>query len=314
MKKSELTEEVKRLGNHLGMLQRVLADQTVEILRLKRVIQHTQARVSRHAEAQAGEMRGVLAKLKGVVEEVKEGLGSGTWKTAAGHKRFIALLSTGHLKNIIAFDGAPERVKDKCRNELDRRAIDEGYRQEECKLDEQGLIQMISAADSRIDKLEGRHEALMKNTNAILKRAVSTGDLEEKDQELRRHALNCSEGVESRVKSNLKQIVNGLGGMQWKSRSGHSRFLVVLSDLHLNNLLQHKDCQGEVHRLVREELQRREIDRQYPMETQASVARGMQQAQEGKLSDGPTFPDRAKVRVKRSYPSKRKAARRSKKA
>lgn len=99
-----------------------------------------------------------------------------------------------------------------------------------------------------------------------------------------------------------RHIVAGLGGLQWKSQAGHSRFIIALSDSHLNNLLQYSGCEGEAREMVQEELRRREIDRQFRLSelaTQRSVARGIKQAKAGKL---------------RKSPSKRKTVRRAKKA
>lgn len=135
MKKSDIIAliEQERANNLMSSrnLRTLIADQAAEIQRLKRVMQHTQGRMNSHAEAGVAAQRYVLDKLKGVVDEMKEGLGGGTWKTAAGHKRFIALLSDGHLRNIISYPQAPERVKEKCKAELERRAIDQSYRQQD---------------------------------------------------------------------------------------------------------------------------------------------------------------------------------------
>lgn len=171
MKKSELTKQVDRLTLLVGGLTERLDDQQRELERLKRVILHTQARMSSHAEraerqfaalpprldaannqqlsrshtrmrdsletvcrrqgdhnVRLRELETIAPRLKAFVAELKEGLGGGTWRTSQGHTRFIALLSTAHLKNILLYPGASERVKGKVRSELDRREIDAKHR------------------------------------------------------------------------------------------------------------------------------------------------------------------------------------------
>jgi hypothetical protein len=65
---------------------------------------------------------------------VFEGLGGTIWRSQVGHARFLAILSDGHLRNIIEHLNDPsERTSMLCTEELERREIDAGYRAQELK-------------------------------------------------------------------------------------------------------------------------------------------------------------------------------------
>jgi len=64
-------------------------------------------------------------------ERITEGMGGVVWRTKAGHARFIALLSTEHLHNIMLWPNATERVKLLCAAELKRRTLDDQWRRKE---------------------------------------------------------------------------------------------------------------------------------------------------------------------------------------
>ncbi len=135
MKKSDIIAQVDRLTLLVG-------DQRAELQRLKSGLALAHANLRRESGFRHKEWTQFAANFREFTASLKEGLGGGTWTTAAGHKRFIALLSTEHLRNILLFEGASESVKAKCTSEIQRRDIDAAYRQKEVGLSIQlGLAQ-----------------------------------------------------------------------------------------------------------------------------------------------------------------------------
>lgn len=62
------------------------------------------------------------------VQTIYEGMGGAIWRTQAGHARFVALLSTPHLENVIAWERSSEFIKERCTDEIKRRNIDLSFR------------------------------------------------------------------------------------------------------------------------------------------------------------------------------------------
>lgn len=94
----------------------------------------TEAQGRRHEELIAALERGfhrVESFTKSRYDDVMEGLGGAIWRTQAGHARFLAVLSTQHLENIIKWPSSSSDMKAKCRAELNRRAIDRSFREQE---------------------------------------------------------------------------------------------------------------------------------------------------------------------------------------
>jgi hypothetical protein len=101
-------------------------------------------------ERVVSELRGVicfqhetrLEALEEKMRQTQEGLGGAVWRTQQGHARFIALLSTQHLKNILAWPRVSDRIKNLVEAELGRREVDAQFRKEECSNTFQGPLKV----------------------------------------------------------------------------------------------------------------------------------------------------------------------------
>lgn len=89
-------------------------------------------------ELQVGRLRAVsigaderFDRLEQQIEEIVEGLGGGIWRSQAGYARFYGLLSTPHLKNILAWPRASDKARELVSKELARREIDQDMRRKE---------------------------------------------------------------------------------------------------------------------------------------------------------------------------------------
>lgn len=85
-----------------------------------------------------GRERGVMGRRREVrveslhrkVDAVIEAIGGAIWRTQQGHARGLALLSTEHLENLLAWPSTSEPVREKVASELERRLIDTKFRED----------------------------------------------------------------------------------------------------------------------------------------------------------------------------------------
>lgn len=75
------------------------------------------------------ELKGIRQKSIDNMHKVTEGLGGVTWGTQEGHVRWIGLLTTPHLENVIKGGFGGSRARRKIEAELKRRRIDREYRE-----------------------------------------------------------------------------------------------------------------------------------------------------------------------------------------
>lgn len=101
-------------------LQQLCDNLNERLVRLTRRVDWLSQRADIHTAAQERKINNIV-----------EAIGGGIWRTMAGHARGIAFLSTEHLNNILLFPGASDEIKRRCQAELDRRNIDQKFREEE---------------------------------------------------------------------------------------------------------------------------------------------------------------------------------------